>query len=92
MTGISAQVSLYPLEQADIAPAIQAVLDVLDRSSLPHEVGSMSTVVWGGDVEVFDTLREAFEAAAGYGAVVMTVTVSNACPVSGAPTGVTSHG
>jgi len=81
MTGISAQISLYPLGQHDLSPAIQDVLDVLAARGLPHKVGSMSSVTWGDDCEVFDALREAFARATKRGAAVMTITVSNACPI-----------
>jgi uncharacterized protein YqgV (UPF0045/DUF77 family) len=81
MTGVSAQVSLYPLGQQDLAPAIQAVLDVFAAQGLPHEVGSMSTVTWGDDEAVFRALREAFRAATRLGPAVLVVTLSNACPL-----------
>jgi hypothetical protein len=41
----------------------------------------MSTLVTGETDVVFAALREGFEAVAATGHVVMTVTVSNACPV-----------
>ncbi len=81
MIEISAQVSLYPLGQEDLGPAIQAVLNVLAARDLPHRVGPMSTLVWGDEEVVFAALREAFVAAAQLGHAVMTVTVSNACPL-----------
>lgn len=86
MIGVSAQVSLYPLGQADLDPAIRAVLGVLQARGLPHRVGTMSTLVWGGGPTVFAALGEAFAAAAQHGHAVMTVTVSNACPLP-APAG-----
>lgn len=84
MIGISAQVSLYPLGQEDLGPAIRAVLGVLAARGLPHRAGPMSTLVWGDEEAVFAALREAFAAAAQLGHAVMTVTVSNACPLPGA--------
>jgi len=41
----------------------------------------MSTVVTGEATLIFAALQEAFGLAAAAGHVVMTVTVSNACPV-----------
>jgi hypothetical protein len=41
----------------------------------------MSTLVTGEAESVFAALHEAFEQAAATGHVVMTVTISNACPV-----------
>jgi len=79
--GISAQVSLYPLGQEDLSPAIEEVLNVLNERGLHCETGSMSTLVWGDDAAVFDALRKAFSAATRHGPAVMTVTISNACPL-----------
>jgi hypothetical protein len=42
----------------------------------------MSTIVVGDEAVIFAALGEAFAKAAELGAVVMTVTVSNACPVA----------
>jgi hypothetical protein len=41
----------------------------------------MSTIVIGEVKDVFVALHEAFDRAAATGHVVMTVTVSNACPI-----------
>jgi len=81
VSGISAQVSLYPLGQADLAAAIAEVLNALNEHGLPHRMGTMSTVVWGDDVAVFEALREAFASVTQHGQAVMTITVSNACPI-----------
>ena len=84
--GVSAQLSLYPLGQTDLSPAIEAVLGALRRRGLPLEVGSMSTLTWGDDETVFAALREAFAAAAAHGPAVLQVTVSNACPLPASAT------
>ena len=81
MIGISAQISLYPLGQDDLTPAIQEVLDMLSKHSLPYQVGSMSTVTWGDDEIVFCALQKAFAKVTDHGSAVMTITVSNACPL-----------
>ena len=80
MAEVSAHVSLYPLEQADISPPIHAVWEALERCPVRFEPGPMSTVVWGDSRAVFAALEAAFEAAAAFGHAVMTVTISNACP------------
>jgi uncharacterized protein YqgV (UPF0045/DUF77 family) len=77
----SAQISIYPLRQDHLGPAIEAVSTALADHGLIPEVGAMSTVVVGEDAEIFAALREAFAKAADRGEVVMTVTVSNACPI-----------
>jgi uncharacterized protein YqgV (UPF0045/DUF77 family) len=78
---ISAQVSIYPLRQEHLSPAIEAVRRVFERHDIHPQVGAMSTVVTGDEAEVFPALQEAFVTAAATGHVVMTITVSNACPV-----------
>jgi len=78
---ISAQVSIYPLRQERIGPAVDAVRAALVLRGLKPEVGPMSTVVSGEVAVIFAALQEAFIGAAATGQVVMTVTVSNACPV-----------
>jgi uncharacterized protein YqgV (UPF0045/DUF77 family) len=81
--GVSAQVSLYPLGQQDLALAIDALLAVLAERKLPHETGTMSTTVYGTQREVFDALADAYAAACAYGPAVLTITISNACPLPG---------
>jgi uncharacterized protein YqgV (UPF0045/DUF77 family) len=78
---VSAQVSLYPLRQEHLGQSIQVFADALVASGLQPRVGPMSTVVTGETDVLFAALRDAFQAAAADGHVVMTMTVSNACPV-----------
>lgn len=78
---ISAQVSIYPLRQERLTPAIEAVTAALEAHGLQAEVGPMSTQVTGSAPALFAALGEAFARAAATGHVVMTMTVSNACPV-----------
>ena len=78
---ISAQISIYPLRQEHLSPAIEAVRETLASKGLQPEVGAMSTIVIGEANEVFVALHEAFDRAAATGHVVMSVTVSNACPI-----------
>jgi uncharacterized protein YqgV (UPF0045/DUF77 family) len=81
MYGISAQVSIYPLKQDKLSPAIDAVLEAFGKHSIESQMGAMSTMVWGDDEEVFAALRAAFRNAASLGEAVMVMTVSNACPL-----------
>jgi uncharacterized protein YqgV (UPF0045/DUF77 family) len=64
-----------------LSPAIEAVRRALTVRHLQPEIGPMSTVVTGEGEVVFAALQEAFVQAAATGHVVMTITVSNACPV-----------
>jgi len=77
---VSAQIAIYPLRQERLAPAVHAVSEALAARGLAPSVGPMSTLVTGELDAVVDGLREAFRAAAAVGHVVMTVTLSNACP------------
>jgi uncharacterized protein YqgV (UPF0045/DUF77 family) len=82
---IALQVSIYPLRQASLTPAIEAVRDAHERRGLAPQIGPMSTLAHGDSDAAFAALREAFERAARLGAVVMTVTLSNACPLPDSP-------
>jgi uncharacterized protein YqgV (UPF0045/DUF77 family) len=79
---ISAQVSLYPLRQQSLSPAIDRTLAVFRSRDLQVAPGPMSSVVSGEDDVLFAALKEAFRAACAGGDVVMAVTFSNACPVA----------
>jgi uncharacterized protein YqgV (UPF0045/DUF77 family) len=78
---IAAQVSLYPLGQARLGPAINAVLAIFAEHGLVVEPGAMSSVISGETAALFAALQAAFTHVAAQGQVVMVVTLSNACPV-----------
>ena len=78
---VCAQISLYPLRQEHLGPSIQAFGEALMAAGLEPRIGPMSTLVTGEADALFAALRDAFLGAARTGHVVMTVTVSNACPV-----------
>jgi len=79
--GVSVQVSLYPLGQASLSPAIDETLRIFQERGLDVKPGAMSSLIAGQDAAVFDALQEAFRRAAECGPVVMVATFSNACPV-----------
>lgn len=79
--GASAQVAVYPLRQERLSPAIDAVRQALADGALRVETGPMSTLVVGPSDSIFTALATAFAQVAALGPVVMTITVSNACPV-----------
>jgi uncharacterized protein YqgV (UPF0045/DUF77 family) len=83
MIGITAQVSLYPLRQESLSPAIDEALRIFREHSLEVELGVMSTLITGDDGAIFAALQDAFRRVARQGHVVMVVTLSNACPVAG---------
>lgn len=77
---ISAQISIYPLRQEHLTPAIGLLQAALEGRGLAFETGPMSTRVSGEADRVFEALKDAFLRVAATGHVVMTVTVSNSCP------------
>jgi tRNA-Thr(GGU) m(6)t(6)A37 methyltransferase TsaA len=79
--GTAAQVSLYPLGQESLAPAIDEALRIFRKHGLEVEPGAMSSLLTGDDDAIFAALQEAFVHVAGQGRVVMVTTFSNACPV-----------
>jgi len=78
---VAAQVSIYPLRQTHLSPAIDRAQAALRAHGLDIQPGPMSTTVSGEDDAVFRALMEAFRETAAEAQVVMNVTVSNACPV-----------
>ena len=78
---MAAQVSLYPLRVPSLSPFINDALNIFEELGLDMIPGSMSTVVYGDSKTLWQGLEEAFTSAAAKGEAVMTVTVSNACPI-----------
>ena len=78
---IQAEISLYPLGEAKLSTRIKGFVASLQRSGLTVELGRMSTVISGESATVFRALQDAFESDAAHGGTVMTVKVSNACPL-----------
>jgi tRNA-Thr(GGU) m(6)t(6)A37 methyltransferase TsaA len=80
-TEVTAQISLYPLRQQSLTPAIENALGVFHQQGLDITPGSMSTLISGDSSRVFQALQRAFEKVAEEGDTVMVATFSNACPV-----------
>ena len=78
---IACQFAVYGIGQANLDRAVAAALAEVKASGLSYQLGPMSTQMLGEESEVFDALEKAYLRAAETGAVVMTVTISNACPV-----------
>ena len=79
---LAAQVSIYPLRQPQLTPAIDKALETFRRYGLEVEPGAMSSVVSGDDEALFAALKEMYQQTSAQGEVVIVVTMSNACPVS----------
>jgi uncharacterized protein YqgV (UPF0045/DUF77 family) len=81
---VSLQVSIYPLRQPELGPAITKFLEAFRSRGLDVRPGTMSTLVVGETDAVLDGLKAAFRAAAELGDVVLAVTISNCCPLPAA--------
>ena len=81
---VSAQVSLYPLRQSRLGPAVSKALDAFRARGLDVRTGTMSTVIAGDSDTVFEGLKAAFDSAAALGDIVMVASVSNCCPAPAA--------
>jgi uncharacterized protein YqgV (UPF0045/DUF77 family) len=81
MPDVTAQVSLYPLRQEHLGPAITAAITRFHAAGLDVWEGPMSTVIAGELDTVCTALRDASVAATTAGEAVLVITLSNGCPV-----------
>jgi uncharacterized protein YqgV (UPF0045/DUF77 family) len=79
---LSAQLSLYPLRQPHLSPAIDDAVEILKKHGLTVKPGEMSSQATGDDEALFAALKDIFRKESEQGDIVMVVTLSNACPVS----------
>jgi uncharacterized protein YqgV (UPF0045/DUF77 family) len=77
---ILAEVSLYPLRTPSLSEPIDEFVDHLRRAGLSVELTSMSTRIEGESGTLLEAIRDAFETVATGRDVVLTLTISNACP------------
>jgi len=77
---VQAEISLYPLRTCELSEPIERFCHILTESGCEVIPGSMSTQVDGETNTIFDSIRDAFQAVAGDGKVVVTLKISNACP------------
>ncbi len=77
---VTCEFSLYPLGDVNLGQELDKAMAAVGETGLAYTVGNMSTYLEGEAGEVFAALDKAFAAIAREQWVVMTVTVSNACP------------
>lgn len=77
---IQATVAVYPLGEEGFR-AVDRAIEALAASGIEYEVRAMQTELCGETGPIFDAIRAAYDAAAAEGGVVMTVAISNACPL-----------
>jgi uncharacterized protein YqgV (UPF0045/DUF77 family) len=74
------QLSVYPLRQPHLRPAIEAALTAAAGQGVDITVGRLSTLVRGDEPAVFAALRAAFRAAASSGSTVVVATLASGAP------------
>lgn len=74
------QLSVYPLRQPHLRPAIEAALRAAAGEGVDVAAGRLSTIVSGDEPAVFAALRAAFRAAGSSGSTVMVATLANGAP------------
>ena len=77
---INLQLSVYPLRQPHLRPAIEAALKAAGKEGVHITAGRLSTFVRGDEPAVFAALRAAFRAAGSSGPTVAVATLSSGVP------------
>lgn len=76
---IAIQVSLYPLQQADIEIALEEFWKVLKKEKIDHRITPLSTVIWNEDEEyLYNIILKAYKKARKKGPAVMVQTLITA--------------
>ncbi len=78
---IEAQFSIYPLREQHLSFAINKAIEIIKGFGLPVEMGSMSSITYGGSETVFKALQSVMDTIGENTHLVLNVTFSNACPV-----------
>jgi uncharacterized protein YqgV (UPF0045/DUF77 family) len=78
---VQAEISLYPLGESEYGGRIESFIEKLKSSGFEVAVGTMSTIILGECGDVFRVLSDAYEEEIETGESVLTVKVSNACPM-----------
>jgi uncharacterized protein YqgV (UPF0045/DUF77 family) len=74
------QISVYPLRQPHVGPAVRAAVEAAANQGVDLTVGRLSTFARGDEESVFRALRAAFTAARSHGPTVMVATLSSGLP------------
>ncbi len=74
------QLSVYPLRQPHVGPAVRAAVKAAADEGVDLTVGRLSTFARGDEESMFRALRAAFTAARSFGPTVAVVTLSSGLP------------
>jgi uncharacterized protein YqgV (UPF0045/DUF77 family) len=76
---IAIQVSLYPIQQADIDQALSEFWKVLKQEKIKYRITPLSTIIWSEDEEyLYNTVFGAYKKARKKGPAVMVQTLITA--------------
>jgi uncharacterized protein YqgV (UPF0045/DUF77 family) len=77
---VGLQLSVYPLRQGHLRPAIESAVKSAAAEGVAVSVGPLSTVARGDEDSIFRALRAAFTAAKPFGPVVVVATLASGLP------------
>jgi uncharacterized protein (TIGR00106 family) len=61
-----AEISMWPMDKGEsVSPYVARVLDVIDRSGLPYQLGPLGTCIEGEWDAVMDVVKQCFDTLAG---------------------------
>ncbi len=78
---VQAEISIYPLRTKNLSKPINDFCGILYDHGLEIKTTAMSTLVKGESGDIFDACSKAFEKMISAFEIVMTMKVSNACPL-----------
>ncbi len=90
-TLVGLQLSVYPLRQEHLRPAIEAALQAAADEGVTVSVGRLSTLAQGDEEAVFRALHAAFTAARSIGPVVLVATLVGGLPPAETVAEIQSH-
>ena len=74
---IAIQISLYPLEQADIKKPLGVFWSILKKNNINHRITPLSTITWDDDEDrLYNNIFKAYREARKAGPAVMVSTVT----------------
>lgn len=75
---VAAEISLHPLRQDKLSPAIDALLKALKAGGLEFDQGPVATMVRGDHTQLFPALQKGLEEAAKHGDTSLSATITTA--------------
>jgi len=74
-----AQISFAPLGTEDIESPVNEVLEIIGSSGMEHEIGAMSTIIWGSPGDLSAMIEKIQTRMNGKTNYIMDIRISNTC-------------